>query len=152
MKETAEQVSIFDQDTWFGRTSPEPSVATKEKTSESSLKKQPKSQTKMPLFLDLRTVNGRQADASWERGIASLGEFSTHSFGESPNAAVESHLSQILEENPHPKYYLSAKACQGILNRAERRGKKLPPMLQEALEQMIALEQTNTTPSSSEAQ
>jgi len=68
-----------------------------------------------------------------------------HSFGESPKEGVESHLSQILEDNPHPKYYLSAKACQGILNRANRRGKKLPPMLQEALEQMIALEQTNIT-------
>jgi hypothetical protein len=87
----------------------------------------------MPLFLDLRTVNGRQADASWEMGIQSLGEFSTHSFGESPNAAVESHLSQILEENPHPKYCLSAKACQGILNRANRRAKQLPEFLEAAL-------------------
>jgi hypothetical protein len=68
-----------------------------------------------------------------------------HSFGESPKDVAESHLSQILEDTPHPKYYLSAKACQGILNRASRRGKKLPPMLQEALEQMIALEQTNIT-------
>ena len=33
------------------------------------------------------------------------------------------------------KYYLSAKACQGILNRAKRRGKELPEMLRIALEQ-----------------
>jgi hypothetical protein len=32
-----------------------------------------------------------------------------------------------------PKYYLSSTACQGILRRAERRGKALPPMLDEAL-------------------
>ena len=70
-------------------------------------------------------------------GGALLGEFSMHSFTESPKDAVESHLSQILEATPHPKYSLSAKACMGILNRANRRGKKLPPMLQEALEQMI---------------
>jgi hypothetical protein len=38
-----------------------------------------------------------------------------------------------LEENPHPKYFLSAKACQGILRRAAKRGKELPPMLKEAL-------------------
>jgi DNA (cytosine-5)-methyltransferase 1 len=32
------------------------------------------------------------------------------------------------------KYYLSARACQGILRRAEKRGKTLPPMLKAALE------------------
>ena len=67
-----------------------------------------------------------------------LGEYLTHSFGESPNVDVESHLSQILEAQPQEKYYLSAKACQGILRRAERRGKKLPPMLKQALYEMIA--------------
>lgn len=50
------------------------------------------------------------------------------------NAAVESRLSQILTETAHPKYYLSEKACQGILNRANKRGKKLPEILQKALE------------------
>ena len=58
--------------------------------------------------------------------------------GESPNAAAESTLSQILEANVPEKYYLSARACEGILRRAERRGKELPPMLKEALEQVIA--------------
>jgi hypothetical protein len=100
------------------------------------------------MFLCL-TKDGLQQDASWENAGALLGEFSMHSFGEHPislyhNGVGESHLSQILEESPHPKYCLSAKACQGILNRANRRGKKLPLMLQEALEQMIALEQNNT--------
>lgn len=56
-----------------------------------------------------------------------------HSFGECPSVAAESRLSQILEEHPHPKYYLSAKACRGILNRAERRGKQLPEALKAAL-------------------
>lgn len=62
-----------------------------------------------------------------------LGEYSMHSFGESPSVAVESHLWQILEENPHPKYYLSARACQGILRRAEKRQKELPEVLRNAL-------------------
>jgi hypothetical protein len=57
--------------------------------------------------------------------------------GEYPNAVVESTLSQILEANVPEKYYLSAKACEGILRRAERRGKELPPMLKAALERMI---------------
>ena len=69
-----------------------------------------------------------------------LTEFLTLNTGECPNAAVESTLSQILEANAPEKYYLSAKACEGILRRAERRGKALPPMLKEALEQMIERE------------
>ena len=56
------------------------------------------------------------------------------SFGESPSVDVESHLSQILEDSPHPKYSLSAKACQGIIRRAERRGKPLPDLLRQVLE------------------
>ena len=59
--------------------------------------------------------------------------------GEYPSADVESTLSQILEANAPEKYYLSAKACQGILNRAERRGKKLPQMLEEALMEGIKM-------------
>jgi hypothetical protein len=66
--------------------------------------------------------------------------FSTLNTGESPNVAVESTLSQILEVNAPEKYRLSAKACEGILRRAERRGKKLPEMLRIALEQQIAVE------------
>lgn len=54
-----------------------------------------------------------------------LGEYTMHSFGEYPREENVSRLSAILEDTPHPKYYLSAKACAGILRRAERRGKKL---------------------------
>ena len=50
-----------------------------------------------------------------------------------PNVAVASRSSQILEANAPQKYYLSAKACLGIIRRAERRGKELPPTLREAL-------------------
>lgn len=50
-----------------------------------------------------------------------------------PQRAVASRLSQILEANAPQKYYLSAKACLGIIRRAERRGKELPPTLREAL-------------------
>ncbi|NDD03621.1 MAG: hypothetical protein EB078_01835 [Proteobacteria bacterium] len=32
------------------------------------------------------------------------------------------------------RYYLSAKACSGILRRAERRGKELPAQLRQALQ------------------
>lgn len=43
-------------------------------------------------------------------------------------------LSDVLVRGSAPlKYYLSTAACKGILRRAERRGKELPPMLKEAL-------------------
>ncbi len=42
-------------------------------------------------------------------------------------------LSAILESRVSEKYYLSPKACAGILRRAEKRGKELPPALFEAL-------------------
>jgi hypothetical protein len=71
---------------------------------------------------------------SWEMGLAYHGASSMPNTGEYPSVAVASTLSQILEDNPHPKYSLSAMACQGILRRAERRGKELPEMLRVALE------------------
>jgi DNA (cytosine-5)-methyltransferase 1 len=69
----------------------------------------------------------------WEMNSAWLGEYWTLNTGESPSAAVVSSLSQILEDAPHPKYYLSKTACLGILRRAEARGKELPQQLKEAL-------------------
>ena len=62
---------------------------------------------------------------------------------ESPKDAVESFLSDILVEivDVPEKYYLSPKACEGILRRAESRGKKLPPVLKQALMRRVALGQ-----------
>ena len=55
---------------------------------------------------------------------------------ESPSGgAVSSSLRDVLEIQPVPqKYFLSAKACQGILHRAAKRGKILPERLAKALE------------------
>lgn len=69
----------------------------------------------------------------WTDDGAWLGESTTRNTGECPNAVVVSRLSQILEETPHTKYCLTAKACQGILRRAERRGKDLPKLLKAVL-------------------
>ena len=127
------QTSLFGQDIWSGKTCQEPSAATKEKTLQPSLKKPSASQNrKLPMCLFLRK-DGQQQEASWETDGALLGELTMRNIGEFPNEENESRLSQILEENPHQKYYLSAKACQGILNRAARRGKDLPKELKEAL-------------------
>ena len=130
-----EQMSLFGPGTWSGKTSPELSAATKDKTSQRSSKKRSVSQSRKPPLWVCLKKDGLQADASSMSWVAGQlpGEFSTHSFWESPRDAVESHLSQILEGSPHPKYSLSARACQGILNRASRRKKKLPEMLEQAL-------------------
>ena len=133
------QMNIFDLGLWSGKTSPERSVPTAAKTSGQYSKKFAELRIKMPLFLNLRggEGNGQQADASWDQEstefIAWLGGYTMRSFGECPSEENVSRLSQILQDSPHPKYSLSAKACQGILNRAERRGKKLPEQLEAAL-------------------
>ena len=143
------QMSIYDLVGSCGKMFAEPCQAEprRERISESSLKKSVKSSTRMPLFLDLRTANGRMPDASFSTGGQLLGAYTIHSFGEQPNTlmaecgfpalpsgASVSRLSQILVDMAHPKYSLSAKACLGILNRAEKRGKALPMELKEALE------------------
>ena len=55
---------------------------------------------------------------------------------ECPNGAEESSLLQVLWGGAliPQKYFLSAKACLGILRRAMSRGKQLPPLLKAALE------------------
>lgn len=54
-------------------------------------------------------------------------------------------LSETLETGPIPsKYYLSPKACAGILRRAEKRGKTLPLQLAHALKAAADLEQILT--------
>ena len=53
--------------------------------------------------------------------------------GPSPRDATESCLSQILEDHPPKKYYLTTAACLGILRRAKERGKPLPKTLDTAL-------------------
>ena len=47
----------------------------------------------------------------------------------------ERRLSDILMSAVDKKFYLSPKACRGILNRAASRGKELPAVLKQALEQ-----------------
>ena len=64
----------------------------------------------------------------------SHGEQSMRNTGIRPREECVSTLSQILMADVPRKYYLSPKACLGILRRASERGKKLPEVLQIALE------------------
>lgn len=89
-------------------------------------------------FLDLRRTNrdgndGPKQDLSWEIIPLSLGEDLTLNFGEFPIDASVSSLSSILEDNVPLKYYLSEKACRGILRRSEEKGTPLDPLLKQAL-------------------
>jgi hypothetical protein len=52
-----------------------------------------------------------------------------------PNDAAVCSLSQVLETGSIPqRFFLSTRACAGILRRAEKRGKALPEALRQALE------------------
>ena len=74
---------------------------------------------------------------NWQgSGMGSPTQHLTLKTSESRNAAAASFLSDILEATGDVprRYYLTAKACSGILRRARSRGKELPPKLREALE------------------
>jgi len=67
----------------------------------------------------------------------------TLNLSEKPRVANPTLLSDILEEDADERYNLSSKACRGILNRANKRGKKLPKVLEEALKAQIDDEEIN---------
>lgn len=74
-----------------------------------------------------------------ESDTESDGEFWTRSSSEWPSAGGVSLLSGCLETSQGlAKYSLSPKACSGILRRASKRGKPLPPMLEAALRAQMA--------------
>jgi len=53
--------------------------------------------------------------------------------GPAPRRPIRCSLSDILEPAPDSKYYLTQRACLGILRRADQRGKPLPNPLESAL-------------------
>ena len=75
----------------------------------------------------------------WEILSPYVGESSTLNTGVCPRVVRGSSLWQILEPHPQRKYYLSRKACLGILRRARKRGKELPATLKLALEMQSGL-------------
>lgn len=65
MRQEAEQLTLFDQDIWSGRTYPVLSQAIEGKISELCLKKQSKSLNRMrPIFKCLIKGDGQNADVS----------------------------------------------------------------------------------------
>lgn len=112
--------------------------AMEEKISEPCWKNLPAWNSQKLLFLDLRGgADGAKPEQSPETDGLWLGDSSTLNIGESPREESVSLLSRILQVDVPEKYYLSAKACRGILTRASRRGKKLQELLETALLEMI---------------
>jgi hypothetical protein len=135
-QEPNEQLTLFDldPDIWSGKMSPELSPLQTERTSGRCLRKPAELLTVPFLYLDLREGYGGLLGPYWEINSHLLGEYTMLNTGPSHKGAKESTLSQILEDTPHHKYYLSKTACLGILRRAKKRGKELPPVLKQALE------------------
>ena len=95
---------------WFGRTSTAP-------------------------YLSMTVMRSERSSQSWSSaGMASRGECLTLNTSACPSDDVASSLSDILETGDHlRRYFLSARACAGILERAARRGRALPSLLEQAL-------------------
>lgn len=137
------QVSMFDQDTSAGKTSPARSPAREGETSTQSSSRSSGLKNHRFMFLDLRPGAGNLLGPYWEYDPPWLGQFGMLNTSESPSVAVESSLSQILEASVPSKYYLTKKACSGILRRAKDREKELPPQLKDALELQAGIRQAN---------
>ena len=132
----AEQVTLSDLGICCGKMFQEPSPAElpKARTSVSSSKRSSELSAVPLMSLDLTPGHGNLLGESyWELISPWLGGAWMLNTGVSPNDARGSSLSQILQDAPPIKYYLSPKVCLGILRRASERGKALPPKLERAL-------------------
>jgi hypothetical protein len=85
----------------------------------------------------LRTEEGILAPSSgrWlNSGMGSPTGFSTHNTSEFPSVVAECSLSQIVQTGVEQQpYFLSRKACEGILRRVERKEVQLPEMVQQMI-------------------
>ena len=113
-----------------GKTSPVRSLLTKAWTLRPCWKRSQK-----PKFQYLKIKSGQTPEWLNVLSVKLHGGSWMLNFSESPNVAVESFLRQILEpaEDVPDKFFLSDKACKGILRRAKRRKKELPFQLRRAL-------------------
>lgn len=131
-----EQASLFAPDTFAGRMSQAASAQARRTGRISGLSWRKLLDYIAPdyQFLDLSADAGNLlGQYEWTMRSALHGGCWLRNSGPSPRDAIESFLSQILQERPPKKYYLTTAACLGILRRAEERGKPLPKALDTAL-------------------
>lgn len=132
---------------WFGKTSPVSCQTTKDKALEAFWA------SSAAKASSHRQTVGRTAESSRparQMPMASPTQCLTLSTSVWRNGARVCSLSDILETGAHlSRYYLSPKACAGILRRAAKRNKELPEQLRVALE-AVAATLTTTSPTSHE--
>ena len=144
----AGQVSLFGPDLPYGKTCPAASPADgtrgrggkrRGRTSGRSSRRSSRLRNQRFMLLDLRSGAGNILGPYWEIDPPWLGCGGTLNTSECPKDAVESSLSAILQDSVPSKYYLTRKACLGILRRAEEREKDLPEQLELALKAQAGL-------------
>ena len=110
-----ESLNSFSPPGWFGKMSPE--------------------------FCPTKEMRSDSLSQGWPNsGMTARGGCWTLNISECHSEGDASSLSDVLEDQATipQKYYLSRKACAGILRRAEKRGKELPVALKTALESVVA--------------
>ena len=125
-----ESVEVSPPQSCFGKTSPE-SSAPKTTHSGAFWLGLPEKMTRS----SHQGANGRTLVLCLDQRGQSHGGPWTPNISEWPNDAAVCSLSQVLETTSiPPRFFLSGTACAGILRRAEKRGKALPPQLLQALQ------------------
>ena len=142
IEELEGQESLFARDSGSGKTSSGRSAAGEilqrvknglGQTFKKSSKRSSKLKNHTFMLLDLRQDAGNILGPCWEYDPVWLGSLGTLNTSECPKDVVESSLWQILLDTVPSRYWLSQKACRGMLRRADCRGKLLPELLEIAL-------------------
>ena len=142
IEELEGQESLFARDSGSGKTSSGRSAAGEilqrvknslGQTFKKSSKRSSKLKNHTFMLLDLRQDAGNILGPCWEYDPVWLGSLGTLNTSEGPKDVVESSLWQILLDTVPSRYWLSRKACRGMLRRADCRGKLLPELLEIAL-------------------
>ena len=142
IEELEGQESLFARDSGSGKTSSGRSAAGEilqrvknslGQTFKKSSKRSSKLKNHTFMLLDLRQGAGNILGPCWEYDPVWLGSLGTLNTSECPKDVVESSLWQILLDTVPSRYWLSRKACRGMLRRADCRGKLLPELLEIAL-------------------
>lgn len=114
-------------------TTPRPTGPRRARTSGRSSRRSSVLRNHTLMLLDLRPGAGNMLGPCWEYDPAWLGPPGRLNTSECPRDAEDVSLSSILLDTVPSKYYLSRKACLGILRRSGERGKPLPLLLELAL-------------------